>query len=789
MAHTTPDSATVSASIDAAQATTPAAAHLNGSAAGELDEKFRGLNALLADVEPSAAAGTETTSPASPTDRAASQPSGKTSQTILENRLVHARLGLASSLLMALRCRDANTAAHCVRVALGCSAWSLALQLPEEERDALEIAALLHDVGKIGVPDSVLLKPGPLTVEEQAVMDTHRTLAVQILESSCAPPEVLSIVRYCSAWYDGTRRRIDRHGADLPLGSRILAIVNAFDSMTSPQVYHAAMSHDRAIQELCEWAGTQFDPKLVVNFAELHARDQQKLQTLVARRWLQELDSQANQNWWWQQPLVSSTAWVPESLHQQKLLENMYDGVIFVGPHAQIMHWNRGAQRLTGINGSSVLQRLFTPSLIYMRDQHGRLLSDTNCPVAHAMHTGVQSRRRLLICSRSGGNIAVDMHVIPVVGTDGAPQGATVLLHDVSDEASLEERCHHLYEQAIRDPLTQLANRAEFDRAHALFLEAHRQRRLPCSLIICDLDHFKAVNDTFGHLAGDEAIKSFSQLLKSDCHPGDLVARFGGEEFVILCADSNNAAATERAEHLRRAFHELPQPMVGGKNLSASFGVTELQPGDTVQTMLNRADRALLMAKQAGRNLVVQLGSGGRDEPVERRSWWRLWQSKTGGPLLERRLVTNVPIYITAEKLLGFVADQRGMITSVEGERVEIHIQSGKFGLARRRSDRSLSLTVELRFYSEDHGTNCHNRLHLAGTDSPRLSQTEIQVVIRSKRGRERRQYVTIEQARHVMASLQAYLMANDAAKTPEAQTDEAQSAKTPIMMSVWLSV
>ena len=113
-----------------------------------------------------------------------------------------------------------------------------------------------------------------------------------------------------------------------------------------------------------------------------------------------------------------------------------------------------------------------------------------------------------------------------------------------------------------------------------MFVEAHLERRLPCSLIMCDIDRFKQVNDTYGHQAGDEAIKSFAQILKSCCHPGDLVARYGGEEFVMLCADCNNTTAASRAEQLRKSFHELSQPAIGGKCCSASFGVTELQPGD-----------------------------------------------------------------------------------------------------------------------------------------------------------------------------------------------------------------
>ena len=112
-------------------------------------------------------------------------------------------------------------------------------------------------------------------------------------------------------------------------------------------------------------------------------------------------------------------------------------------------------------------------------------------------------------------------------------------------------------------------------------------------------------------------------LLKGACRPGDLVARYGGEEFVMLCADCDNAAAARRAEQVRKALGQMQQPKMEGRSVTASFGVTEIQPGDTPETMLRRADRALLMAKSKGRNVVVQLGSGGGEEPAEpKRSSW-----------------------------------------------------------------------------------------------------------------------------------------------------------------------
>ncbi|HEY2883047.1 MAG TPA: diguanylate cyclase [Pirellulales bacterium] len=699
----------------------------------------------------------------------------------IENHLAQVRLGIASSLFTALRCKDAATAAHSVRVALGASAWASAISLPNAERDAIELAALLHDIGKIGVPDSVLLKPSALTAEERVTMSRHQTLGLEILQSCCASQEVLEMVRYAPAWYDGSKTDGDHRATQLPRGARMLAILDAFDSMTTPQVYRAAMSRDLAIKELCDFAGLQFDPQLVYNFAELHATDQQKLHFGVARRWLQELDPGVANVWWRQQSQPDQGNQSADSLHQYKLLENMYDGIIFLDANLQVVLWNRGAERITGISSSSILQRPFSPDLVRMRDQHGGEITLDRCPIAHCLGSGVQSLRRLVVRSRNGRDLAVDANLIPVVGPDGTTQGVSLQLHDASGEASLEERCHHLYEQAIRDPLTQLANRAEFDRVHTKFVEAHLERRLPCSLIMCDIDRFKLVNDTYGHQAGDEVIRSFAQILKSSCRPGDLVARYGGEEFVMLCADCTNETASARAEIMRTAFADVPQPSMGSKSSSASFGVSEIQSGDTAQTMLNRADRALLMAKEGGRNMVIQLGGGISEEPKEVSRGWRFWQKSTGGPLVDRYLITNVPPDITVEKLRGFVSDHHADISVIEGGRIELVTHPGKFGKVRRRSDRPISLVVELIFTQDQRHWSKEIRAEKFANGRP-MVQTCIHVVIKAQRDRDRRQSNAVEQAKLVMASLRSYLMATET----EAIQDKDAFKKASNMLSPW---
>ena len=277
------------------------------------------------------------------------------------------------------------------------------------------------------------------------------------------------------------------------------------------------------------------------------------MQREVAGRWLAALDPEMV-NSYWELNCVPSPAAPPtvDASFQARLLDNMYDAVVFVDVAGQIKLWNHGAERLTRHRRQQRLPAAMDPG----DAQHGR-------------REGPGGRRRRL--PRAGG-VAVRRAIAaaaddlrahrparrgrqPTPFRCSAPtapsHGAILLLHDASSETSLEQRCQSLHEKATRDPLTQVANRAEFDRVHELFVEAHQQQQVPCSLIMCDLDHFKSVNDTYGHQAGDEAIKSLATLLKGACRPGDLVARYGGEEFVMLCADCDNAAAARRAEQVR----------------------------------------------------------------------------------------------------------------------------------------------------------------------------------------------------------------------------------------------
>lgn len=173
---------------------------------------------------------------------------------------------------------------------------------------------------------------------------------------------------------------------------------------------------------------------------------------------------------------------------------------------------------------------------------------------------------------------------------------------------SLKVSLRGVEEATLRDPLTGIGNRRLFDEAMQEAVKHSNARKAPLSLIICDIDHFKRVNDTFGHPVGDEIIKAFVGIIASSVRETDSVARYGGEEFAIILPGTKQRAAKETAERIRRQFGSRQfsirktNQRVG--QITASFGVAEHRPGDDVETLIQRADAKLYEAKARGRDRV-----------------------------------------------------------------------------------------------------------------------------------------------------------------------------------------
>ncbi len=176
-------------------------------------------------------------------------------------------------------------------------------------------------------------------------------------------------------------------------------------------------------------------------------------------------------------------------------------------------------------------------------------------------------------------------------------------------EKQAESVQSHLAEQRLRalsDPLTGLPNRAAYDEQCQIIFNKCEKSDIPLSLVVCDLDLFKRINDGYGHLAGDKVLRLIAKVLSGGLRESDFVARFGGEEFVVLLPDTQSGIALELMNKLRRVLEASPFNFKGDPvQITMSFGIAQRRKGESAEALFGRADEALYRAKAAGRNRCV----------------------------------------------------------------------------------------------------------------------------------------------------------------------------------------
>jgi len=191
----------------------------------------------------------------------------------------------------------------------------------------------------------------------------------------------------------------------------------------------------------------------------------------------------------------------------------------------------------------------------------------------------------------------------------GAPSGMEGSFHDITERKKAAEELKRLNEllacQATTDQLTGISNRSKFNEALNIEIQRSKRFKFPLSLIIFDIDHFKNINDMYGHNAGDRVLQELAGLVSKVVRKHDLFARWGGEEFVIMVTNTELLGAEIFAEKLRMLIGK--SDFLGGVHLTSSFGVAEFSPYDTNEALINRADKALYRAKTGGRNRVESM--------------------------------------------------------------------------------------------------------------------------------------------------------------------------------------
>ncbi len=504
------------------------------------------------------------------------------------------------SLMLTLQYRDPAIVNHSRRVATLGVAIGQYLGWDGHNLQVLEAACLLHDIGKIGIPDMILQKPGRLAPDESELMTLTDEIACDVLQACRAHDDVIQIISQMHLHFNGATHGFSAVGSEVHLGARILAVVDAYDSLVTPQVFREKYSHAEALDILHRGAGSQFDGNVLSALSRWFEFNGVPTHLYVDTPPYQLVTDE-----------ILRAGSMSQLLSYLYLLESLFDGFYISDTEGRILVWSSGMSALQGANWRKA-RAGYVPEFIQYRSKYGESLAHTEYPIRAALENQRAQTNELQLFHEVDGWVAVEVQTIPLIDAHGQLHGFTEIVRYLSGKLAKEKAGDRdLRLMASRDALTHVANRGELKSQVELRVKEFHETNFskPFSVIFLDVDHFKRCNDTHGHAAGDEVLVSIARLLQHETYSGELVARYGGEEFVIVCPETKLDEAFNRAERLRVAIQGARVVNKDEFKVTASFGVAQIEESDTGDGVLQRADKALYMSKRQGRNRTNKLTS------------------------------------------------------------------------------------------------------------------------------------------------------------------------------------
>ena len=546
-------------------------------------------------------------------------------------------------LALAIDAKDHNTHEHLHRVRTYAIELAKDLGLTAEELDGLRAAALLHDVGKLAVPDHIINKPGRLTPEEFEKMKIHPIVGADILERVAFPYPVAPIVRAHHEKWNGKGYPDGLKGEEIPIGARILAVVDCLDALASDRQYRKALPLDEAMKAVVQDSGISFDPKVVEVLQRRYLELEEKAVRDIydARRESNRFNYKVDRG---EQPaagfqvdlkhlqtsqtdFLSSIASARQEAHTLFELSQDLGNSLSLDETLSLV-----AMRLRKlVPYDSIVAFIRKGDFLepeFVSGDNFRCLSSLVIPIGTGLCGWVARNSKPII----NGNPAVETGfadnpkmtmelrsalAVPLDGVNGLVGVLTLYQADedafTSDHLRvlqvITSKVGHFIENALKyrqaedsatsDFLTGLPNA----RALSMHLdqELARCRRESSTLAVmeCDLNGFKEVNDRYGHLAGDKVLKIFANSMRALCREYDYTARMGGDEFLIVAPNMTAEAVKERAMVLNTMAMRASREVCGREILSISLGVA-FYPHDGLdaEQLLGEADRRMYKAKQ-----------------------------------------------------------------------------------------------------------------------------------------------------------------------------------------------
>ena len=571
--------------------------------------------------------------------------------------MANIHMNTIESLAIAIDAKDQTTHGHVRRTQIYATEMGRLFNLPESQLRALHAGALLHDIGKLAVPEYILNKPGKLTEAEFAKMKIHPTVGGDILKRVNFPYPVEDIVRYHHEKWDGSGYPKGLKGNEIPLVARIISVVDFYDATRCDRPYRKGMKREESLALLRSMIGSAFDPKVVEMFIQ-HVEEFDRM-----------IDSHDIQEQVASTPAVDNqTATKPDAGLAPDFLGVAEEACAFrtiSEAQREVFALHEIAQTIgSSLNLSDTVALVanklraivpFDTCVIYLVDDpSGKAIA------AHVVGEEVEVFRRrrvnigdgitgwVIANSRSMCNASPDLDLVgipdevakrfrgvlvsPLLREDGA-FGAIALYsqsrtsYTTEHVRLLESVCQHAAsalnnaltyektrESALIDPLTELPNaRGFYMMLEQRIAECQRMNKEPLAIVCMDIDDFKIVNDKYGHSIGDRLLASVAGVVRRELRQMDILTRYAGDEFVAIMPMASSKMAAAISERMRSAVEEQlfsvrTGTMVG---LGVSLGVSCFpDDGETSEELLTAAARRMQHDKN-GRKTVLTVASAG----------------------------------------------------------------------------------------------------------------------------------------------------------------------------------
>src|SRR3989339_1125862 len=286
------------------------------------------------------------------------------------------------------------------------------------------------------------------------------------------------------------------------------------------------------------------------------------------------------------------------------ILENLFDGVYFVDCDRKILYWNKGAENITGYTRFEVIGKRCSDNITQV-DDSGVQLCMTTCPLAKTVADSIPREINLYLRHTKGHRVPVLVRTAILQDSQGQIVGAVEIFSDSSPKLAITQKIKELEKMALLDHLTELANRRYTELNIQTKLDELRRYGRPFGILYMDIDHFKNVNDSYGHDIGDKVLIMVANTFVKNVRASDIVGRWGGEEFLAIIPNITEEQLYFTANKLRVLVEQSGFSLNSGiVQVTVSIGATLAQPKDTVETLLERADKLLYYSKTTGRNRV-----------------------------------------------------------------------------------------------------------------------------------------------------------------------------------------